>query len=597
MIYYYSTRFGEEYYMNVNSNLSGFPSIDKPWLKYYPPQLLEHLQVPACTLTQYLQHNMPGRDVVAMHYYGTDITWGEIFEQVDCVAKSMKAMGLGIGDQIPSFLRSVPEFIVLLLAAEKIGASLLCRDNEPFENAQAMKVAKAKVVFAHNFLPQTTLDEYLALTDIERVVLIDPCYSCDQMDMPDYILDSLENNYQSICAKGEYTMEWKDFLALGDVYIGEVDAPVDIDRPLYRCYTSGSTGPSKQVIHSAHTMVGVLAQMNFYGAADVRPTWMVTVLPPALVAVVVSMILMPLASNQLLILNPWVDVYDLDLECMRYKPNNWPMIPMFLEILMKSKRIPEDYDISHLITLGAGAEACNNTQLKNIRAFLKKHKSNVNFTTGYGSSEAGSNVTFHITGRPAGDCNVGSPMPLTTVGIFKPGTTEELGYNIDGEICVTGPGVMLGYDKPDATIKALKKHPDGKIWLHMGDMGHIDEEGHIFTAGRGSNKRFGGGFLDILPMENMVADANIPGILDQFFVIVPDDEHEGYQIPYLFVVLDKGTTIDDIRGEIEVSLKRHMLPVEIIQLPERPFWHFKTNRIGLTNHLMNLRNRAKKNKK
>ena len=62
-------------------------------------------------------------------------------------------------------------------------------------------------------------------------------------------------------------------------------------------------------------MLAVIAQMNFYaGASDYRPTWMVTALPPALVAVVVVMELMPLASNKLLILNPYVAVEDVDLE-------------------------------------------------------------------------------------------------------------------------------------------------------------------------------------------------------------------------------------------------------------------------------------------
>lgn len=579
--------------MPMNSNLTGKPSIDKPWLKYYPPILMDNLQVPSCTLNQYLQYNMPSLDTPAIHYYGSNVTWKEVFDRADRIAKSLKVLGFGVGDQIPVFLNAVPEFISILLAAEKIGASILCRDNEVFENAQAMKDANAKVLISHSFLPQVAMDEYMSTTDVHTYVLMDPCNSCKYSNMPEYIQKSLDGLYNHKCAGGDNTMTWHQFLALGDNYTGEVDAPSDIDRPLYRCYTSGSTGASKQVIHSAHTIIGVLSQMNFYGGKEARSTWLHTILPPALVAVVVSMMLLPLASNKLLILDPWVDVKDIDLELMRYQPSNWPMIPMFIEILMKSDRIPADYDISHIVAMGAGAEACNNTQIKRIHKFLQDHNSKIPFTTGYGSSEAGSNLTFHISGRPAGMGNVGCPMPLTTVSIFKPGTTEELSYNEAGEICVTGPGVMLGYDNPEATAKALMLHDDGKVWLHMGDIGHMDEDGHIFTAGRGSNRRFGGGFLDILPMENRVADANIPGIIDQFFVIIPDADHEGFQIPYWYVVLEDGYTIDSIRGAVYAALEPHMIPVEIIQLPERPFWHFKTNRIGLTNKVLNERRRAK----
>ena len=46
--------------------------------------------------------------------------------------------------------------------------------------------------------------------------------------------------------------------------------------------------------------------------------------------------------------------------------------------------------------------------------------------------------------------------------------------------------------------------------------------------------------------------------------------------------MNKGYTVDDIREKVKESLEAYMQPVDIIALPERPFFHFKTNRIGLT---------------
>ena len=570
-----------------NTTLTGRASIDKPWLKYYPSALIDNLQIPLCTMNQYLQYNMPGLDIPAIHYYGNDITWAQVFGNAERIARSLKALGCKEGDQVPSFLRSVPEFISLFLGAERVGASVLCRMNTLKENVEAVAKAGSRFIFAHDFLTVEEMNAFLTGSSVEKIILLPPCNSCNPEDMPEYIRNNLKENYTGECAHGPATMTWAEFLALGEDYTGEVDAPFNPDRPLFRCYTSGSTGPSKQVIHSAHSLIGVLGQMNFYGAQEgIRPTWMVTILPPTLVAVVTSMMLLPLASNKLLIQNPWVAVDDLDLELMRYKPNNWPLIPMFMESLLLSKRIPEDYDLSHLITAGAGAEACSNSQLRAFRKFLSEHNCHVPFTTGYGSSEAGSNLTFHVSGRPVGDYNVGCPMPLTTVAVFKPGTTEELDYNQFGEICVHGPGVMLGYDLPEATEKALITHPDGKVWLHMGDIGAMDEDGHIRNAGRGSNRRFSGGFLDFLIMENRIADAQIPGVRDQFFVNVPDLEHEGYLLPYLYVVLEDGVSIEDIRSAVFASLEPHMYPVEIRQVPRRPYWQFKTNRLGLMKQIL-----------
>ncbi len=583
--------------------LTGKASIDKPWLKYFPPGMVENIIVPECTLRQYLKKNCPGEDVVAMHFYGDDIKWATVFQKVDATAKSLKALGFGEGSQIPVLLRTVPEFFYLLLAAEKIGASLLCRDNTLQENVEACRKAGAKVVITHDFLAQYELEAYLE-AGVEKMVLIDPLTSGSYDAMPDYIQRAFDELYAEGKASGDAVLSWDNFMAMGEAYTGTVEAPEDINRPLFRAYTSGSTGPSKQVIHSANTIISVLHQMNFYGSIEgTRPTWMVTILPPSLVAVVVSMTLLPLASNKLLILNPFVDVNDVDLEMMRYRPNTWPMIPMFIEKVMRNGRVPADYDMSHLHSAGCGCEAYNNNQMKRAQQFLKDHNCNCTFTTGYGSSEGGSNITLPMSPYPIMNGNIGIPMPLSTIGIFKQGTQQELPYNEVGEICICSPGNMLGYDSPEATASTLQLHDDGNLWLHMGDTAYMTEDGVIYLFGRRKSPRITGGFLDLLPMENKLADAEIEGIDDEFFVIVPDITYPGFFVPYLYVVLKDGYTVDDIRGAVLNALEPHQRPVEIIEVPERPFFHFKTNRVELTQDIMEyelrkrMEVRAQRNKK
>ena len=570
----------------TKNNLSGIPSVDRAWMKFYPEEV-KNLTVPECTLRDYLIKNCPGGDVSAIHYYGNNITWSTVFEQADLVAKSLRALGFGEGDQIPVFLRTVPEFVFLLLAAEKIGASLLCRDNTVQENAEAVAKTNAKTVIAHTFLSK---EEMLAYQEAgaKYFVLISPYNSAGYPDkLPPHIRNFVRNLYPECAACGDYVMSWNDFINIGSRYTGIVEAPTDINRPLFRAYTSGSTGPSKQVILSAHTIIGVLQQMCMYTApSDNRLKWLTTILPPCLVAVVVSMILSPLASNKLLIMDPFVEVDDLDLEMMHYKPNFWPLIPMFIERLMLSKRIPEDYDLSHLLASGAGCEAYNNCQIQRAQQFLYDHNCNITFTTGYGQSEAGSNATFPCAAYPIVNGNIGIPMPLNVMGIFAPGTQQELTYNTPGEICIAGPGNMLGYDDPVKTAKTLQTHEDGLTWLHTGDLGYINEDGVIFALGRGNAKRYGGGSLSEIAMENRLADANIKGIVDEFFLTVIDPEHPDCQIPYLYLILEDGYSVADVTDAVMDTLLPHEHPVEIIQLPERPFFHFKTNRIGLKKEII-----------
>ena len=564
--------------------LTGKPSVDRPWMKFYPPGA-EQMTVPEVTMNEYMKMMSRGTDLTVMHYYGTNIRWKAFFRYVDETARSMKAAGLGEGDQIPVMLRATPEFLIVLLAAEKIGASLLCRDNTIPENAEAIAKAGAKVMFAHDFI---TAEEVKAYTKagIQRIITVNPWRLAVRKEMPDYLIESLENCYTEPKVEDDVICTWEDFIAAGKIFAGRVEAEADLDRPLFRAYTSGSTGASKQVIHSAKTMLAVVHQLSVYGASDeFRPTWMHTILPPALVAVTVSMLLMPMASNKLLILNPWVDVNDIDLELMRYRPNGWAMIPMFVEILMRSKRIPADYDMSHLIVAGAGAEAFNNGQVKRAQKFLNDHNCNAVFTIGYGQSEAGSNITFPCPAFPIANGNVGIPMPLNTMGVFR--GERECGYNEKGEICVAGPGNMLGYDNEEATKKTLVRHADGRLWLHTGDTGYMTEDGVVYALGRGLAKRYNpenpkeSRRLVEIAMENHIADAQIPGIIDSFFVIAKDAENDGYFVPYLYVVLEKGYTVDRVRDGVLNALEEYQHPVEIIQIPERPFYHFKTNRLHM----------------
>lgn len=561
--------------------LTGKPSVDRPWMKFYPPGA-DQMTIPQVTMNEYLKMMCRGNDLTVLHYYGTDISWQHFFRMVDKTARAMKAAGLGEGDQIPVMLQAVPEFLMVLLAAEKIGASLLCRDNTIPENAEAIAKTDAKVMFAHDYITRAEVEAYTK-AGIRKIITVNPWNGAVRSEMPAHIVASLKARYTEPQFSSDEICTWEDFIAASNIYIGHVEAVVDLNRPLFRAYTSGSTGPSKQVIHSAQTMLGVVHQLSAYGSSDeFRPVAMVALLPPALIAVTVSMLLMPMASNKLLILNPWVDVMDIDLEMMRYKPNVWPMIPMFVEILMRSKRIPADYDMSHLIAAGAGAESFNNGQVKRAQKFLNDHNCKAIFTIGYGQSEAASNITFPCPAYPIANGNVGIPMPMNNMGIFR--GDKECGYNEKGEICVTGPGNMLGYDTEEATSKTLIRHADGKLWLHTGDTGYVNEDGIFYALGRGLSKRYNpenpekSKRLVEIAMENKISDAEIPGVIDSFFVISPDRQHNGYFVPYLYTVLEEGHTVDSIRSNVNAALKEYEHPVEIIQIPERPFYHFKTNR-------------------
>ena len=156
-------------------------------------------------------------------------------------------------------------------------------------------------------------------------------------------------------------------MALGRKYNGDFAVRENPNRPLFGAYTSGSTGISKLVIHSGGNIVAVAFQMSiFIATSEEQETWWLPVLTPALVAATVAMTIFPMSAGLRVILDPFCPVNDIDIRFMELKPNYWALIPMMCHILMQSERIPEDYDMSHLRSIGPGAEPMNERMCQEV---------------------------------------------------------------------------------------------------------------------------------------------------------------------------------------------------------------------------------------
>ena len=550
-------------------------SVEKPWLQYYPEPLRNF--VPSDdTLTDFILKNNATTDKEVIEFYGKTFTLDEIVAETDRVAKGFKALGVKENDRIVVFLRAVPEFIFTLLAAEKLGAAILCHDGEPEEKAAAIADADAKVAVCFDFVSESEEKVFYNNSDLEKLVLVSPYTYSVREAMPDYIQNNIRALYTDASACDERSIRWADFLKMGDEIKEDVAVAKNPDRPLYCSYTSGSTGPSKQVVHTARTMNGVLGQLVIPGGIGFSLRVYHSLLPPALVAIVNSILMYNMASGNYLILGAFSEVEDIDLEFMRYKPNQMIAVPMMADILMKSERIPEDYPMNDLYVIGGGADPVHNKWLEEMQAFLKKHGSPAVFSMCYGLSEAGSTVANPHPNQDFRNCGGGVPMRGTIISVFEPGTQNELDYGEMGEICTSGPSSMIGYGTAEDTAKVLQRHADGRIWVHTGDYGCMNESGELFVYSRGLNERFGGGYLFTTVMENKVVD--IEGIKDCFFVITSDKEHEGYMAPYLYVVLEKDIALSDVEAIIRSRLDEHEEPVEIFVVEKREYFHFKTNR-------------------
>lgn len=567
---------------NTGATLTGKASVDKPWLQFYP-EALRNVEVPTITVETFLRAKNPDENKIAFEYYGNKITWKEFWGEVDKAAKSLKILGFGEGNRIPVFLQSVPAHFILLIAAERIGAAIICRDDIPEELCFAIRKSKSETAFVMDYTSKSDEDLFRATTPMKRVIKVSPYDYADRKSVPDYVEKEIASRYTGAIETTEGDLTWDEFLALGKDYTEDYMAQEDVNRPVFGAYTSGSTGISKLVIHSSSNIVATAFQMSiFIPPSDVPEKWWLPILPPALIAVTVSMAIFPLSAGLIMVLDPFCPLEDIDIAFMEQKPNFWALIPMFCEMLMKSDRIPEDYDMSHLRSIGTGAEAMNERKTQEVEAFFHKHNVKATLSAGYGQSEGCSNFTLPNPMFPLVDGCVGMPMPATTMAVFSE-DLEELNYGEIGELCMTGPAMMLhyaGWRGDELTESTLINHPDGNCWLHTGDKAYINEHGIVYILGRGTTKRFSGGELYMMRMETKAV--RVAGVEDGFFCFVPDQDHEGYFLPYFFVILDETKSLDEVKAGLADALEEYEYPVDIRVIKERPYFHFKTNRKELT---------------
>ena len=167
----------------------------------------------------------------------------------------------------------------------------------------------------------------------------------------------------------------------------------------------------------------------------------------------------------------------------KHKPNFIAGVPTLYEALLRLDGL-EKLDLSCLKGVFSGGDSLTVELKKRFDKFLKDHKATIEVREGYGTTEcvtASCLTPYHMSREGS----IGIPFPDTYYKIVKVGTTEELPYGQEGEICLAGPSVMIEYcNQPEETANTLRKHADGLTWVHTGDLGTMDADGFIYFRQR-----------------------------------------------------------------------------------------------------------------
>lgn len=509
--------------------LTGYPSIDRPWLKYYSKDIF-HISLPECSIYQFfLEGNKEYQEGVAFKYFGKTFTYQELFYGIQRAEAGYRGAGVQEGDIVSIIAISVPETIYSFYALNKIGA--ISNWIDPRKGTEEVKrdivMTESKLCVIQDIFWEQLGSALLEIPEIPLVLIS----LRNSMPTP---LKWLMLPQKVHFSKNERLIQYADFVQGKPVRALE-DSTYTKNAPAILEYTGGTTGTPKAVMLTNENVNSVVVQYKNSGAPVERShTWLSVAFPFTAYALICSHHL-PLSLGMKCFLCFELNIPKMERLLIKERCNHMANTPIMWETIISSKR-SQKADYSFLITPTVGADTISINEERRVNAFLQTHGSKYKLAKGYGMTEVSSGVTFTPTNEVNKLGSVGIPFSHMIIGIFDLNSGEELTYGERGEICITGPSVMLGYYNDEkATEEVLKYHADGRLWMHSGDLGHMDEDGFLFIDGRLKRMLINHvGFKIFAPNVEEVISQNA-GVEKCCVVGVRDPEHKIGQIAVAYV--------------------------------------------------------------
>ena len=549
-------------------------SEERVWMKYYPEEA-QNVTPPKMKAFDFVMElNKYRLNEPALHYYGADISFKELRRKVDACARSFAALGIKPGDIVSFLSAGTPETIAAVYALNRLGA--VANTVDPRLDVRTItkmiKESGSKILFVIDLAYPKV--EYMR-KDIKQELIVVQSAATSLPPIKKAIMTLKGKRDNDKIPYGKDIINWTEFILKG-VGTRYMEAPYVGDALVAITYTGGTTGTPKGVMLTNDSMNAV-AQTFIY--SDVHRQFndrFLGIIPIFSAYGMVCGMHMPLCMNVTLVPIPKFVPQSIGKLVRTYRPNHIISTPVFIELLINSAEV-QNMDLSFLYTLACGGDTMNEGLARRLDEFRKEHNMKFPLAQGYGMSELSAAATFCVN-RIFKEGSVGIPSLNVDVSIFDPETGEELTYGQIGEVCVTGPTMMKGYfNKPEETAHVMRKHADGKVWIHSGDLGYMDEDGFLFIKGRIKRMitRFDGHKVFPINLESMITEQ--VGVHNCAVVGTDDREHSQGQYPMAIVELHKGNDakavckkIFDYCNEYAEERGRPVAVVAVDKLPLTP---------------------------
>ena len=530
-----------------------------------------HLEYPDCSLQELLKESIDKfPKLIAYDYFGKEVTFELFYQKIEQIAKSYKSIGVKKGDRVTISMPTCPESIISVYAVNMIGATANMIHPLSSENEieYYVEVSNSKYILTLDKLKNRVLNATKNL-NIERIIITSVDISMPIIIKTAYnTMEFIKNkkNPPIIIEQDESkVILWEEFYNLGYAYSkSDYKAKVLGTDEAVILYSGGTTGKPKGVMLSNNNF-NALALQAISRIESAKPGNSVLSLLPifhgfGLGCCVHTALLAGLKCY----LIPQFKPKDFSKLIKKNKPNFIVGVPTLFDALINSEEQSKTY-LKCVTDCISGGDTLKSELRTKINKYLAEHGSKTQIRVGYGLSEsvAASIIcpTFYYK-----EGAIGLPMPDTEVKIVKIDTEKEVKPNKLGEICISGPSVMLGYlNETEETKNTLRTHKDNKIWLHTGDIGYKNREGIIFFESRLKRMIVTSGY-NIYPMYMEQIISAHPAVEDCIVVGVPHPYRK--QVPIANVVLRDNyepseELSKDIKKHCEKSISKYSMPVSI----------------------------------